>query len=185
MPFNIENFKARLSGGGARPALFDVTVTNPINPAGDEKLKFTCKGAQIPDAPIGAFAVSYGGRDIKLAGESEFAAWAVTIINDEDYLVRNALEEWKHSMNTHQGNIRANGATSNPSSYKSDAVITHYSKEGQIIKQYKFIGLFPSTVAAMEMSWETKNTIQDYGVTFEYDYWTSNTTDSFAAPVAA
>ena len=172
MAFNINDFKARgLVFGGARPSLFQVDLVPPLQvlePAASEKFTFTCNATNVPPANIGVVSVPYFGRKIKLAGDRDFGDWNVTVMNDEDFLVRNMFEKWSNVMNTLASNIKLAPANS----YKSnDAVVTQFSKDGAVIRQYSFVGLFPIDVSAMELSWDTTNTIQTFNVTFAYDYW--------------
>jgi hypothetical protein len=97
MAFNISDFRGQLEFGGARPSLFEVQIFNPANTTGDLKTPFLVRAAQLPGSTVGTVPVSYFGRQIKLAGNRTFADWTVTIINDEDFLIRNALEEWNNS----------------------------------------------------------------------------------------
>ncbi len=173
MPFNINNFTSLgLTKGGARPSLFDVTIQFPPGFIPDsiavEKFTFTCRATSIPASTIGQVEVPYFGRTIKLAGDRTFADWNVTIMNDEDYVVRNTFESWHSSINTIVGNrkIEENNI------YKSlDAQVTHFGKTGDAIKQYKFVRIFPVNVAEMALDWESTNQIQTFDVTFAYDYW--------------
>jgi len=112
MAFNINEIRSQLTLGGARPALFQVIMNNPVNAAGDAKLPFMAKAAQIPASTIGTIEVPYFGRKIKIAGDRTFAEWTVTIVNDEDFLIRNSMEEWMQSINSHLGNVRKFGAAS-------------------------------------------------------------------------
>ena len=114
--------------------------------------------------------VPYFGRKIKVAGDRTFAEWTVTIINDEDFLIRNAMEQWSNSINSHAGNIREFGSAS-PLLYKSNAQITQFSKTGVPIREYTFNGMFPTEVSAIEMAWETTDAIEEFTVTFQYDFW--------------
>ena len=100
-----------------------------------------------------------------------FPEWSVTVINDEDFLIRDAMEQWSSAINKHEGNIRATGGSS-PALYKSQAQITQYAKTGSIIRVYDFHGLWPSEISPIEMSWEAENQIQEFNVTFQYDWWT-------------
>lgn len=172
MAFSIEEFKGAMKGGGAVPSHFSVQVTNKINPLGDLKLAFTCRAAQLPGFTIGEVQLPYFGRKIKLKGERPaFDPWTVTIINDEDFLVRNALETWSSAMNGHETNLVGAGVTADPASYKSTANVFQYSKDGSIIKQYNFVGLWPSVVSPIDLDWSVENTIEEFQVTFSYDYW--------------
>jgi hypothetical protein len=96
MAFNVNELRSQLTLGGAKPTLFQVQLANPVNSAGDLKLPFMCKAASLPASTLGTVSVPYFGRTIKLAGDRTFEEWEVTIINDEDFLVKNAIEEWMH-----------------------------------------------------------------------------------------
>jgi len=170
MAFNIQEIRSQLVLGGARASLFQVQIANPANGAGDIKVPFMVKAAAIPASTLGSIEVPYFGRKIKVAGDRTFAEWTVTIINDEDFLIRNAMEQWSNSINSHAGNIREFGSAS-PLLYKSNAQITQFSKTGVPIREYTFNGMFPTEVSAIEMAWETTDAIEEFTVTFQYDFW--------------
>jgi len=166
MAFNINEFKSQLVGGGARPSLFEVRITNPILPIADFKVPFMVKAAGLPASNLGSFTVPYFGRQVKYAGDRTFEDWTVTVINDEDFAVKNAMETWSNAINSHASNTRAL-----PQDYKSDAQIIQYGKDGSVLRQYTFQGIYPLTIDAIEMNWETQDTIEEFGVTFQYDLW--------------
>ena len=170
MAFNINEIKSQLTFGGAKASLFQVAITNPINGIADLKTPFMVQAAQIPEATMGVIEVPYFGRKVKIAGDRTFAEWTVTIINDEDFLVRNAMEQWMASINSHEGNITQLG-TASPSDYKAQAQITQYSKTGTPLRTYNFNGLFPTTVGAIQTDWGNTDAIETFDVTFAYDWW--------------
>ena len=47
MAFNINLFQGALKLGGARPNLFQVNITNPVNGAADAVTPFLVRGTQI------------------------------------------------------------------------------------------------------------------------------------------
>jgi|TARA_B110000977_G_scaffold131742_1_gene167815 hypothetical protein len=166
MAFNINEFKSQLTGGGARSNLFQVQILNPVDSTADFKVPFMASASTLPASSIASIdTIKYFGRTIKYAGERTFAQWSVTIINDEDFLVRNAMEAWMNGIASHDTNLQ-----SLPQDYKSNALITQYSKSGDPLRTYKFEGLFPTEIAAQAMSWETDG-IQSFDVTFSYDLW--------------
>ena len=169
MAFNVNEFSGALKGCGARSSLFQVNITNPANGIADSIVPFMTKGAQVPAATLGTIEVPYFGRQVKIAGNRTYAEWTPTIINDEDMSIRNAMEQWNHSINSIQGNLRATGGSS-PSLYKASAQVTQFSKTGEILRVYDFIGLYPSEVGTIDLAWDAE-TIQEYTVTFQYDYW--------------
>jgi len=166
MAFNINEFKSQLTGGGARPSLFQVQITNPVEPVADFKLPFMIKAAALPSSTLGSYQIPYFGRTVKYAGDRVFDDWPVTIINDEDFLIRNAMEAWSNSINSHDSNIRTL-----PQDYKSNAIITQYGKDGTALRTYVFEGLYPVTVDAIPVGWDQSDVIEEFGVTFQYDLW--------------
>lgn len=171
MAFNVNTFRSNLEFGGAKPTLFDVTILNPVLGLADLKSTFLIKAAALPGSTIGEIPVPYFGRTIKIAGDRTFDPWTVTVINDEDFLVRNAMESWLSYINSHEGNIQQFG-TSSPAAYKTQAIINQYAKTGDVIRTYKFHGLFPTNVDQIAMSWEAVDQIEEFNVTFQYDWWT-------------
>ena len=167
MAFNINEFKSQLTGGGARANLFQVQILNPVDPVADFKVPFMVKAANIPSSDVSSFKTTYFGRTIAYAGTRTFATWQVTVINDEDYQIRNSMEAWMNAINSHEGNV-----SGLPQDYKTDALITHYSKNGDPIRSYKFEGLFPTSVSTMAMTWDGADAIQEFTVDFDYDMWT-------------
>ena len=169
--FNINQFKNfGLNRGGVRPSLFRVEIFPRIvaDPSTLTKFTFTARASEIPASTIDTINVPYFGRQVKLAGDRTFADWTVTIMNDEDYSVRHMLEDWSNQINQYAGNLKI--APMN--SYKdSDAAVTQFSKDGHIIRQYKLIGIFPTTISAMGLDWDSTNTVQTFDATFAYDYW--------------
>ncbi len=165
---NISNMRSQLIGGGARPTLFQVIITNPIDGSADLKVPFMAQAAQLPSFTTGIINVPYMGRTIKEAGDRTFEDWTVTIINDEDFLVRNAMEAWNNAINRLERNIRDTGSSSGLD-YKSQATVTQYAKTGDPIRTYQFEGLFPSNIAPIQLDWSSTDTYEQFDVTFSYD----------------
>jgi hypothetical protein len=170
MAFNVNEIRSQLTLGGARSTLFQVTLQNPGNGVADIKLPFMVKAAQIPSSDLGVIEVPYFGRKIRLAGDRTFGDWTVTVINDEDFLIRNAMEEWSNKINSLRGNLRTFGAA-NPSLYKANAQVVQYSKTGVPIRTYTFNGIFPQAISSIDLSWEATDQIEEFTVTFQYDWW--------------
>lgn len=155
-----------MSGDGARQNLFQVQFTNLGNGSADLKVPFMCQAASIPASNLGTIQVPYMGRFIKLAGDRTYDSWVVTVINDEDFRIRNALEEWSNKINRFEGNIR------DIDRYKSQAQVIQYGKRGQILRVYEFDGIFPSTVSPIDLGWDINDSIEMFQVEFQYDLWT-------------
>jgi hypothetical protein len=181
--FNVNDFRTALGGDGARPNLFEVTMNLP-NFAGSsvaaQKLSFMCTSSSIPGSTIGQVSgLFYFGREVKIAGNRTYADWSVQIINDEDFLVRNALEKWHYYINGPTNNQRQVAAISTTTGigspgYAVNASVKQYAKVGgKPIKQYDFIGLWPTDIAPIELAWGTNDQLEEFGVTWAYQYWTT------------
>ena len=182
MAFNVTEFRAQILGDGARPNLFNVQLTFPgivqNSALAQQKVQFMARSAQIPSSSLGTVVVPYFGREVKFAGNRTFPQWTLTIINDEDFLIRSALESWLNAINSHSGNVRNPGLV-NPSQggYTTDATVFQYGKAGgDAIKYYSFVGLFPTDLSSIDLDWSSNDSIEEYQVTFDYQYWTSDTT---------
>lgn len=170
MAFDVNEIRSQLTLGGARSSLFQVSFNNPANSVADIKVPFMVRTAQLPESSLGTITVPYFGRTIKLAGDRTFGDWTVNVINDEDFLIRNALEEWSNRINSLRTNLRGFGAAS-PLLYKSTAEVIQYSKTGVPIRTYKFNGIFPSSISPIDLNWGDTDTIEEFQVTFQYDWW--------------
>lgn len=178
--FNINDFRGKLVGGGARANLFQVIINTPTGAnvaLNTEQLSFMCKAASLPGSEVGVIPVSYFGRQVNLAGDRTFQPWQVTVINDEPFDLRNAFERWQSAMasfDTKGGKKTGLGATGNPASYSVNGQVIQYGKEGNIIKTVNLINMFPSVVGEIALRWEQAQEIEEFTVTFSYDYFTSD-----------
>ena len=179
MAFNVAEFRANLVGDGARPNLFQVSLTFPTvadnGVTASQKTTFMAKTAQLPGSTVGTVSTHYFGRELKFAGNRTFTDWTLQIINDEDFTIRNSIESWMNAINSHAGNVRNPGALGT-SCYTVVATVTQFSKTGDPLKTYKFVGLYPLDLAAIDLDWGTNDTIEEYGVTFAYQWWEAVTT---------
>jgi hypothetical protein len=173
----ISQFKSALVGGGARPNLFEVELaTLPGNIDWDsDNFRFMCKAAQLPGQTIGAIDVPFRGRVFKVAGDRTIDAWTVTIINDEGFVLRNAFEAWTELIAKLDTNI---GAT-DPSAYMVNAKVYQLGRgstassqdntgsANAVLKEYEFIDIFPTAVSAIDLSYDSSGTIEEFTVEFQ------------------
>jgi len=175
MSENINKFKSRFTGGGARPNQFRVLMSWPAGvDGGGDLAQFMIKGASLPADVIAETIVPYMGRQVKVAGDRTFEPMSLTVINDTDMTIRNAFESWMNNINAHGANV----GEQNPELYQVDFEIQHLDRKGDVIKSYKIVGGWPTNVSAIDLNWETNDTVEEFTVEISYQYWTSNTTDS-------
>jgi len=172
---NINDFKAKLAGGGARANQFKVTMPFPgyAQVGGEiEDLAFLCTTAQIPAMNVGLVNVPFRGRQIKIAGDRTFADWSITVLNDTNFKLRNAFERWQNGIN----NMSDNEGLSNPVDYQVDAFVDQLDRNGNTLKSYTLRGAFPTEVAAIDLNFGTNDEVETFGVTFQYQYFETITT---------
>lgn len=170
MAFNINDIRANLKLGGARPTLFRVILTSPFDSDLVNIAPFMCRASQLPSSTISAIEVPYFGRKIKVAGDRTFEPWPVTVMNDEDFKVRHALERWHNSINSLSGNLNTTGSSA-PANYKSQGLVEHLGKNGAVLRTYKFYGIFPTDIQGIDLDWDSTDQIENFGVSFAYDWF--------------
>ena len=176
----ISQFKSQLTGGGARPNLFEVQLeTFPPGITGAnwdaDKFQYMCKAAQLPASTIASIDVPFRGRTFKVAGDRTIDVWTVTVINDEDFKLRRAFEAWSEHIAKLSNNL---GAT-NPSSYMSNATVyqlgrgstinstSNVGSESSILAAYNFVDIFPTSVSSIDVSYDSSDTIEEFTVEFQ------------------
>lgn len=169
----VDDFKSKLVGGGARPNLFKATINFPAYAGGDVELtSFLVKAASLPASTINTIQVPFRGRQLQIAGDRTFEPWAITIINDTDFKIRNAFERWMNGINQHN----ANTGLTNPVDYQADMQVAQLDKAGNEVKVYNFRGTFPTAVSTIELSYDSSDQIEEFQVELQVQYWESNTT---------
>jgi len=197
---NLSAFKTRLAGGAARPNLFEVAIDKfPTEiqsywPS-DQKIdfRFMCKSAALPASNVASVEIPFRGRTLKVAGDRTFDTWTVTVINDEDFRLRHAFEAWANLLSKLDN---ATGAV-NPTSYMVDAVVFQLGRSNQlegtqvrntvgasgpgfgatgsgdatVLRSYKFIDIWPSNVSAIDVSYDTTDSIEEFTVEFQVQYF--------------
>jgi len=166
----VDQFKAKLAGGGARPNLFKITLAYPIIMTGDVELtSFMCNAGQLPGSNVSSIPVPYRGRVLHMAGDRTFDPWSVNVINDTNFEVRRSMEIWMNSMNAHSANT---GVTS-PLDYQADLTVEQLDKNESVLYAYKFRGCFPTNVSPIALAYSSNDTIEEFSVDFQVQYWES------------
>jgi len=172
---NISDFVSKLKGGGARANQFKVTMPFPgyAQVGGEtESMAFLCSATSLPESTVTPIAIQFRGRAVNIAGDRTFGTWETTLLNDTDFLIRNAIERWMNGINNHSDN---EGIT-NPVDYQVDAFVDHLDRNGNTIKSYTFRGMFPTSLAAIPLTYDAATGIETFACTWTYQYWESNTT---------
>ena len=170
---NLTEFRSKLIGGGARPNLFEVQLSFPdsLGIGNRTKLvdlgKFMAKAANMPASQLGVIEVPYRGRTLKVAGDRTFEPWTITIVNDTNFALRNAFEQWVRRINRPDQNT----GKQNPASYQSDMFVTQLDRRGRGIKTYQFYSVFPTNVSAIDLAFDSNDTIEEFTVELQVQWW--------------
>lgn len=183
MAYTLSSFKTALKNGGARPNLFEVELTIPSNISkpssySDDTFSMLCKAAALPASNVASIDVPFRGRIFKVAGDRTFDTWTITVINDQDFAIRTAMETWMQQIAQYSD---ASGYTK-PDDYMTDAIVRQLARgsttvtgpEGSglnAVKAYKFYDIFPTSVSAIDLSYDTADTIEEFTVEFQVQYW--------------
>ena len=167
---SLVGFKSALLGGGARPNQFRVQLTFPAiasNQLAGLAAPFLIKAASLPAIDIGVATVFYHGRMVPLAGERVFHPWSVSIYNDNNFLLRNAMETWSNAMN----NFIDNTGNTSPFAYKADMSVSQLDRNGVVVKTYKFVGAFPQAIGEIALDFGANDQVEEFPVTFAYEHY--------------
>ena len=171
--FRISTFTSKLVGGGARTNLMEMTLGNVPGGGATTDWVYLCKASQIPPSNITPIEVAYFGRNIKVAGESrEFPALSTTVVNDEGHALKAALETWMAQFNGHKSNKAVTGGFANRATYTRQMSLKMFKKDGTPDQIWKFEGCWPSNISSIDLNWDSGNTIQEFTVDWQYDYYT-------------
>lgn len=170
----LDSFKAKLKGGGARPNLFMVNLPFPAAAGGSSELaSFMIKAASLPASVINPIEVPFRGRKLKVAGDRTFEPWTITVINDTKMEIRNAFERWMNLINANSENV-SQYVGNNALNYYSNVFVHQLDRDDSITKTYEIVGAFPTNVSAIELNFETNDTIEEFTVELNYQYWTAD-----------
>ena len=186
---SITNFRDRLVGGGARPNFFEVNITLPAAVSKfadpDTDMRFMIKAAEIPAANVGNIPIPFRGRVLPVAGDRTFDPWTVTVINDAQFNIRDAMEQWSNLINDLQFDV----GDINPADYQTKAEVFQLSRQSQgsggqsagkggeiiqTLRTYNFEGIYPNAVSSIPLDYGATDQIEEFQVTFNYLFWTTD-----------
>ena len=178
---SIVDFRSKMRGGGARSNLFEVTIEYPdllglpTDPDGPKATgEFLIKAAEIPASNLGNIPVPFRGRVLPVAGDRTFDPWTVTVINDNNFKIRDAMEKWSNFIN----DLQTSQGIVNPEDYQTSAFVKQLSREGDanpgtidILREYRFEGIYPNVVSSIPLDYGATDQIEEFQVTFNYLFY--------------
>jgi hypothetical protein len=196
-PNSIATFKNAFDGG-TRPNRF--VVTGIIG--GDEQNDvppLLVKAASMPVQTLGVMQVPFRGRVAKLPGDRAYAEWTFTLLdeakagantidNQSGGNVRRLFERWHESFNMHRDNIAGNNGDetilngTNPD-YYTTWTVNQLNMAGEEIvgRAVRLHYCWPTEVGAIDLSYDSADTLTEYSVTLAFDYLTLQDTTGVAS----
>lgn len=193
--FSVTKFRAAI-GAGSRPNLFKVQVTPP-RPTGYDvaSFEYLCRSGSLPSATLGTIEIPMnGGRRLKMGGDRTFSEWTSTILNDENFKIRSVMEKWQNDI------VKTNFEISNTIGNRSASTggIAPDSKDGLygtvmiyqlkedgssvVAGGYRLVNCWPSDISAIDLSYDTTDAVEDFTVTWTYDYYENGFEGDVAIP---
>jgi len=182
----LDTFKSKLLGGGVRPNFFECELKFPSLAIDDndvsDRSRFLVKGANLPASIIAPISIPFRGRELKIAGERTFDTWTVTVMNDSNFVLRDAFEKWMNLINKHVDNA----GEVNPTIYQQEAYVHQLGRAPitnrtaqpvasgntiPILRSYHFHGVFPTNISAIELSYDSNNVIEEFTVELQVQWW--------------
>ena len=166
----LGSFTSALPYGGARPSLFEFQITAAPS-AVDSSLSSVslyCNVSEIPPLTLTPIERQYVGITVKIPGDLVFADLTTTIINTETFNVRNELETWMEVINGTVDNI----GVADDNFGTGTAKLIHYQKDGELTMTYTFENCWPTAISEIALSYDTASDIEQFDVTWAYNYYT-------------
>ena len=172
--FNVERFKSALTNGGARPNQFAVQLSFPTYVTGQAlavaRAPFLISVAELPGQTVPPAVVQYRGREVKFVGDRVYSPFTMTIINDADMSLRNAIEQWMAGMEDYADKF----GRLQPSEYQRDFQVMQLDRNGNILKQYNIVNAFPTEISPIALDFAANDQISSFSVTFQYQHFTTS-----------
>ncbi|MAH43538.1 hypothetical protein CL614_07535 [archaeon] len=166
---SIANFRSNFQGG-TRPNRFLVTGGIGSTAIGDSG--FLIKATSLPASTNGVIPVPYRGRVLKIPGDRMFAEWAITIIDDADEStdLRGLFTTWSNDVNAHVANTTSDPNMTETMTEWNVSMLSQ--KDDSPIRTINLHNCWPIEVAAVDLSYDTADSITEFSVNLAYDFWT-------------
>ena len=167
----IDEFKANLIGGGARANQYRVTITPPTGIATGldvRRASFLVTASSLPAQTLAEIPIPFRGRQLYIAGDRTFDdPWTTTFMNDTDFMIRNAMERWSNGIN----DLAEGTGVIAPADYQTDLFVEHLDRDDTILKSYIFRNSWPTTIAAIDLTSDAADAIEEFEVTWRYQHF--------------
>ena len=167
--FNVSKFKGALPGGGARPSLFEFSLSG-LNSTltGMGNINMYCQVSALPALTVTPIEKMYFGRAVKIPGDMVYGDLSTTIYQTESGTERIGIEAWMDSIN---GHISNKNKLDTKYAYYAKGTLIQYGKDGSTLSTVNFVDCWPQTVSEIALSYDTASDIEQFDVTWSYNYY--------------
>jgi len=128
-----------------------------------ESVSFLVKGIPLPSSENEVIEVKYGNSKIKLPGPASYSEGELTIHDSISLDTEKELSDWRAQVFDSQ--TEAIGLTEN---FKKDGLITEFTPDGSIGRQWKIEGVWPSKFNPGELSNDSSD-VKSMSLTLQWD----------------
>jgi hypothetical protein len=173
--FNVSKLKGALAGGGARPSLFDFTISGLPTGVSVGNISYFCQVSALPPLTVTPIEKTYFGRTVKIPGDIVFGDLTTTIYQTETGTERTGIEKWMDLINGHVTNVSSleDEVSNFMGKYSAKGTLTNYAKEGagKKLTTVDFIDMWPQSVSEIALSYDTASDIEQFDVTWAYNHY--------------
>ena len=126
-------------------------------------LMFMVQGMPLPSSENEVLSVKFGNSVIKLPGPASFSEGEITFRDSIDLDTEQSLYDWR--LMVYDPVTERIGKSTN---FKKNAMITEYSPDGSVGRQWKMEGVWPSAFKPGEMN-NDGSEIKTMSLTLQYD----------------
>ena len=161
---SVNQFKDRLALGGARANYYVV-----YGPTIGADISYLARAASLPAATVAQVPVmTPGGRKLNFAGERTFEDWTVSVYNDTAMVTRRKFEAWQRTCADYGNPL---GADALNAYGVSNWMVTQLSRSGAAVRSYAFYNMWPSSLGAIELSFDEATSIEQFDVGFALSHY--------------
>jgi len=174
--FSITQFKSIIdeAGGLSRGVFYDCQITfSTVMLFGRLETGFSyeelllCKAANLPPAQLDVTELKYFTRAVKVPAARQFQPVTLTFYNTQNYQLRNKFLKWVSRFNQPLTNSRDSAGGVNLGLYGT-IDLRPKDMQHKNVGTYKFFEAFPTSVTAVQYSYENDAQVQTYDVEFQY-----------------
>ena len=159
--------------GGNRTHRYAVEMNFPSGVGGsDDNLnRFFIRAISLPPSQVNPIRIPYRGRILKWPGDRIYFPWTIRILdqnNGKNESLWNDFHEWSNLINNHETNV----SSDDWDSFTTDWTLKQINTKGETIKTMELINCWPTVVGPITLDANAIDTIVEFTVTIEYQWYT-------------